>query len=348
MTNKKDIQKQKNKKTKKQKKQKKQKNKKTKKQKNKKTKKGGAAQENTESNLKKINTINGVDYYRITIDSCQHYIMNRFNLKYIYIAPSSSNYYSKIPSIIPFERETPLLPQETIDEIIQKVKTEDEKKEDNDKVAMLRKNYSMLYFEQNKCFTPFNLLKAKEKLNELNTVLKMNYSFYLDYLYNYESIKNVSQSHRSSIAKPTDLFLCMNHFNTCVSSIQLTIENDSITIDTSTSKSYEKRGYNKLLSCVVFILAPLIGEIPFISKIKAHAVNPISAYSLVRHFNGIILSDNTPETEKLKQMNVTSPDFKELLMSSNRMFDLNIECPVNNDTVDKNNIKFKTYVDELK
>ena len=294
----------------------------------------GRASASKMHNLKKINTINGVDNYSITIDGCDHYIGNNLKLPYIYIAHSKS--------IVALDR-APLLRPDVMDDI-HKIVQENGK----DMKAMIRKKYGVYYFNQGECFEPFDLSRAKSQLKELNTTLKKGTSLSLDYLYNFKS--NYVSSFGNSL-EPTSLLLCMNRLKSCISSIELFIDKDSITIVTSTLDAYQNKGYNKLLTCVLFILAPLIGESPFIYKINANAVNPLSVYSLLSYFDGTILLDETDEeykqyAEKLQKMDVNSKEFKDFIMKTD--YTLNIECPVNIYTLLKNNELFETYVHELK
>ena len=91
-----------------------------------------------------------------------------------------------------------------------------------------------------------------------------------------------------------DLLLCLNYKNICISSLKLDIEDDTITLSSSTDKNYEGYKFNKLLSTILILIAKYIN--PNIIKIEAYAVNPISAYLQLKVFKATTNDDRlTPE-----------------------------------------------------
>ena len=100
-------------------------------------------------------------------------------------------------------------------------------------------------------------------------------------------------------SKKPALLLCLLHNGKCISSISCKInaEDNAIEISSKTNKEYEGKKYNLFLRCaIVLIITHLMyGDGTYFEKIISRAVNPISIYSMIKHFEA------TTSNEKLIQ-----------------------------------------------
>lgn len=83
-----------------------------------------------------------------------------------------------------------------------------------------------------------------------------------------------------------DLLLCLNIRKNgkihCISSISCKIKGGEMEISSKTHRDYEGKKYNLLLRSAMILLAYNIRPI---TKIVSRAINPISAFSMVKYFN---------------------------------------------------------------
>ena len=145
------------------------------------------------------------------------------------------------------------------------------------------KKYCKPYMSEEKLF------RAKEKIKELNELLKLkcgNLSLNLDYVYKL-------QGTIATYTEPSDvdtLVLCLYNNNNCISSIELNEDEEgNLQINSKTISEFEGKKYNKLLRGVVIIIASLIDGV---QKIVSDAINPISAWLLISAYNAVIPPDN--------------------------------------------------------
>ena len=85
---------------------------------------------------------------------------------------------------------------------------------------------------------------------------------------------------------PPDLLLCLNITKNgkihCISSISCKIKGEEMEISSKTHRDYEGKKYNLLLRSAMILLAHHIRPI---TQIVSRAINPISAFSMVKYFN---------------------------------------------------------------
>jgi hypothetical protein len=81
----------------------------------------------------------------------------------------------------------------------------------------------------------------------------------------------------------TPLYLCLSYQDKCISFIICDIENDTLTIEIKTSSTHQNKKYNLLLNSIILIIAHKYK----IKNIYAYAINPITVFMLVRHFDTI-------------------------------------------------------------
>jgi hypothetical protein len=125
-----------------------------------------------------------------------------------------------------------------------------------------------------------NIDNAKILLNQLNEELNcLNYNLTLEYLHENTEDKII---HVHSIPDLQDLVLCIYKGNRCVSSIEMVLDEDNIVISSHTEHSESGKNLNKLLRAVSIIIGKSIN--PLICDIYSYAINPISAYLLIKYF----------------------------------------------------------------
>jgi len=309
---------------------------KRKKKRNRTRKKGGTGV----TNLTKINTINGRDIYRFTLNGCDHFVNNWLNKSYVYIN-------TEVPTILKLKETAKDLTDEDIARITSIIGTEDD-------IPKLRRLDVYTHKLNPECFQSLNLNLAQETIDELNRVIQVKckgLTLTLDYVYDIKP----PQGRLTFMVptNPTDLYLCLNNSVGCISSINLDYDSDSITINSSTSDECQRKNYNKLLRCVVMIIAPLLSA--NFKTIKSFAVNTISAYSLIRYFDGFIpmTEVNAPYYEFLRE-NGLETDGNELIKvqrysdASNDRFKLDVHCEINDVIATKNKDAFVEYVESTK
>jgi hypothetical protein len=177
--------------------------------------------------------------------------------------------------------------------------------------------------------------------------------FTLDYVKNMDSSKEITSF---SYLNPEHLLLCLNYDVGCLASIGLEPEGDVIEIFSRTHPKLEGKKYNTLLRCVVMILAPLLG----IKRIVSNAIDPRSAYLLCRYFDGSIVDPEytgfqaSAYAEKMPLDSYTSfnqhiETYTEYLESiGESLWSIKVECPVNEQTQQKNDELFIHYLEATK
>jgi len=150
-----------------------------------------------------------------------------------------------------------------------------------------------------------------KKLHEkCNNELTMELGFFSDM---------IARENVSFYEKNTDLptfLLCLNIKKSgkkhCISSISCKLNEDKMEISSKTHKDYEGNKYNLLLRCATILLAEHIKNedgTP-ITKIVSRALNPISAFSMIKYFNASndeldeYMDDNEIESSKITLGNI--------------------------------------------
>ena len=108
-----------------------------------------------------------------------------------------------------------------------------------------------------------------------------------------------------------DLLLCLNIRKNgkihCISSISCKIKGGEMEISSKTHRDYEGKKYNLLLRSAMILLAYNIRPI---TKIVSRAINPISAFSMVKYFNAHsedlneYMEENEIEPEEITLANI--------------------------------------------
>ncbi len=185
-------------------------------------------------------------------------------------------------------------------------------------------------------FIESDLSNVKGRIAELNQYLYLNcqhkYQLNLDYAYRMNNLVafELDESFGDDI---NSLFLCLNLNDTCVSSIDflITIQSElkCIMITSKTMEGHEGNSYNKLLRAVTMLLAPYFD----VSHLYSEAINPISAYLLIKMFKNNEY-DRT-FTKYLNKRNLTEDDLTFDILDAyiDKKDEINIFSPV-----DENNL----------
>lgn len=216
--------------------------------------------------IKAINELNKIKIYQVNIDNkYDHYFIQ--DNESFYLAQLDSNYLINLN-----------VPVSVSDEKILSVNPNKNKK----KIKIINKKY----------FFSTNLANAKNKLNEINNLLKKilpNLSLDLDYLHRIKVPEQ--QIPILGTFNPENLVLCLYRGNTnlksndvCVGCIIIDINYKySIKISSYTHIQYESLKYNKLLRAILILITPELRTCyrNNIREIISVAINPISAYLMI-------------------------------------------------------------------
>jgi hypothetical protein len=215
-----------------------------------------------------------------------------------------------------------------------------------------------------------NIENANLKLNKLNRDLQMkcpNLELRLNYLIQQPGI--VSTFYRENL-----LTLCLYNQGNCISSIMCKLVNypyydvddddpnynkpipNSFDIASETNPSMQNRKFNKLLRAVLIIIGNLVTVNGIhIENILSEAINPISAWLLIRYYNGKILSEqfknfikNKENTEDIK-IEITQELLEEYMDAKHKKH-IEILVELNEENIKKANDEFNdaTIGDNIK
>jgi hypothetical protein len=127
----------------------------------------------------------------------------------------------------------------------------------------------------------------------------------------------------------TMLLLCLFDRNKCVSSIVIEIDKDEreLEISSKTNMYYEGKKLNKLLRAAIIIISKSL--YPEADYLVSNAVNPISAYQMIKTFKGKIF--NTNENIFLEGVDdiITNEQIKEYMENNDDK--ITIKVDINNE-----------------
>jgi hypothetical protein len=200
------------------------------------------------------------------------------------------------------------------------------------------------------CRKEIELLKAQEKLEELNRELRKKcpelflkiapYYEFLQPMYRYGYHIDVTVSGRQY----ETLILALCNEKECISTIEILINSSSgeISINSKTDPNHEGNKYNKLLRCVLIIVAL---EIKGFDSLQSASFNPISAWLLQKYSNASIKPGDKFE-EYLKNENVSLADIDQSIIkdyyNDNKKIDLII--PINEKNAVKSHTEFQKII----
>jgi hypothetical protein len=179
------------------------------------------------------------------------------------------------------------------------------------KTSKLKGNHSFLktnniyYLNYLNCKKEIDLTDANMKIAEFNSLLNIkcdNLSLSLNYIYNSPTNSKISMFDNRNI---NYLMLCLNNDYGCISSITFEFHKDipMLTLSSQTKSKFEGKKYNKFLRAVTILICPLLQ----IQYIGSYAVNPISAYLLMTHFNALPDQDFMRSMRKFLKKNAEIP-----------------------------------------
>jgi len=244
--------------------------------------------------LRLMNIVNNRKMYRMTINECNYYFNVDNTMKYILVLIDG------VYCIIRLNISIPNLNVSDIDYIkstMHNYKTLSSAQKRN-AMAEIKKKF-ILHFTYNECPVLINLTNAKAELSKLNELLKAKCKglrLELDYAYNMGCPMTSIVSEIETIT-PTTLILCLFNSIECISSIIISIEDENImVINSSTKDEFEGKKYNKLLRCVIILIAFDISD--QITTLRSNATNLVSAYLMITSFDAIILdAEEAPENQ---------------------------------------------------
>jgi hypothetical protein len=137
-----------------------------------------------------------------------------------------------------------------------------------------------------------DLREAKMEIENLNRELNcLNYRINLDYPNELQTNAKIY----SYMISTENLLLCVFEGNTCVASMQIYIDENKISVDSYTSPNKERSNLNKLLRSISILLSKKISNIEYF---VSQAVNPTSAYLLIKYFGASPYIPNEPESSE--------------------------------------------------
>jgi len=148
----------------------------------------------------------------------------------------------------------------------------------------LRKINNFNFIESNSIYTQetHKYNDANVKLTELNAILNcIDYEIKLNYVFEMENDIEVSSYSNT----PITLLLCIYHKKNCISSLSIKYKDTKIIIESNTHKNHEGKKLNKLLRSVIIIIAK--NMFPSAKSISSDAIDPASAYLMMKYFNAV-------------------------------------------------------------
>ena len=146
------------------------------------------------------------------------------------------------------------------------------------------------------CTEILNLDDAQKEVDSLNDTLGcVNYKLSINYVFQMKENTEIN----AFTFNGTTLLLCIFNHDMCVSSLVIKYKKSynvetgnfyyEIYIDSETKREHEGKKLNKLLRAVIIIIAKIL--YPSATYVCSNAINPTSAYLMIRHFNAAVFDD---------------------------------------------------------
>jgi hypothetical protein len=224
--------------------------------------------------------------YKITINNCENYFHTLTNTKYVGYIENNIFYVVSVnddPFEEDFKNNFTFIEKQFIDSL-QNINSRDM----FDNISKLKKIPNFEYIRPD-CVNIVKLHNARDVLLKLNQFLNcINYKISINYIFQLEEDTEIN-AYEFEIE---NLLLCIFHNNICVSSLVIHYNNNEkqISIDSKTNDEYEGKKLNKLLRAIVIIISKrLYSDAKYI---VSNAINPTSAYLMIKYFNAIPFDDN--------------------------------------------------------
>ena len=295
---------------------------------------------NSEFITRKITQVNEKYIYQINIDDCPRYISVNINIEYIGAIYNDQFHVFKLTDgAIPedFQAQFAYIDEEKINilsgKLKLKTKTYDNIFAKEDIIDSLNNIPDFLFIstDEFECIDFKNLDTAKIIIEQLNVDLHRtcpNFSLNIDYVFSLSDPSIVTTFTQPSPLANT-ILLCLFNGNNCVSSLELELYDDILSISSRTNELYQERKFNKLLRSVIIIIAKAI--VPSFNSVESLAVNATSAYLMLHSFNAVyidstnqIVLDKNSSYEDIKAVR----DKPKIIISRVELNDENIQNAV--------------------
>jgi len=293
-----------------------------------------------------VNTINGEDIYRINVKGCYKYITLDNNYTYI-IAKYRDIYYIYTNPNIPIPNNF-----EIDNNLIEYIKNTKSK---NIKRSYILNNFNSYFTVIDDMYCVNNdeqIADARNTLINLNKILQQkcpNLNLQLEYLHNFQPPYKRIATYSNN---PNYLILALCNENKCISSVEILLNDlDNIEINLRTDSDYEGKKYSKLLCSIIIIIANLLKK--NIKNIKAFAINPTSAWLLIRYFNSTIPIDdnlsfyNYLENNKIDINKITVDTIKDYEIYTDNNFELYLSIPINDININNATQQYNEIMKEI-
>jgi len=239
-----------------------------------------------EFGIELIHSVNNISIYKYTSRGCEKYFNLRNDKKYFgYIDDNNNFIIVSVTDETPNEEFKKKIALVITNDILETIKEDlyvkyKLKKELNNII-----NFVYLINFPSECTSFINLDNAKNELALLNTILKCNnFKITIDYVFQMKDIHEIASYSLNS----TTLLLCIidENTNNCVASLVIdynTYNSNEISFNSETKSEYKGNKLNKLLRAVLIIISKKL--YPSARNVLSLAVNPISAYLMIKYFN---------------------------------------------------------------
>lgn len=295
--------------------------------------------------------------YQFKLENCYHYfynIYNNYELKYVMIRENRNMYH-----LFPFDNDVNTFDEYDEFEFKEYINNNKTSINEAEHIEHIINKFNVMYITDinHTCFQSKDLNKTKQKIKELNALLKQkcNDELFLnfDYIYNLKppdnSIQNKIYKYNDELhTKPNDLLLCLYNSQGCISSIEVFINDGVIKINSKTKEDMENKKYNKLLRSAIVIISKCIDKNN--NAVESEAVNYISAWLMIKTFNGTVVYNykffNFLQKEQKDQENITFDDIKTYYRMPNNE-GLTILVDTNDDNIRNAETVFNNVIDDV-
>jgi hypothetical protein len=262
--------------------------------------------------------------YKITINNCENYFHTLTNTKYVGYIENNIFYVVSVnddPFEEDFKNNFTFIDKQFIDSL-QNINSRDM----FSNIYKLKKIPNFEYIRPD-CVNIVKLHHAREILLKLNKFLNcINYKISINYIFQLKEDTEIN-AYEFEIE---NLLLCIFHNDVCVSSLVIRYNNieKEISIDSKTNDEYEGKKLNKLLRAIVIIISKrLYSDAKYM---VSNAINPTSAYLMIKYFNAIPFDHNNNIINKFENYdNIDEYLIENIIHSKVELTEININNAIN-------------------